>query len=378
MSIRQIHRATLQTLLSTGSPGQSAEFALLDLRDEADFAKGQPLFATNLPLRRLLAEVERFVPRKSVPTILIDEGNGDSEQAATILNELGYEDIAILKGGIPNWLSDAPNGLPTFDIAGNIFTVAIADQKGTPALTIGELKALQDAGADVLVLDTRTPPEFARSHLPGSRNLPGGELLLRFLDFVPSPETQVVVTCAWLARAIVGAQTLISAKVPNRVSYLVEGTAAWVRAGFELESGTGDAFADYSAKAAEFAVRHARNLAADAGVKRISRDGVGRLLEDHTRTTYLFDVRLPDAFAAGHLEGSISSPGGQLLAVSHRTVAVRGAQIVLIDDSEGEVRAVTTAFWLRQRGWDALVYQGSLQDKIPGIGAAERQALPVA
>lgn len=373
MTIRQIHRATLQTLLSTGSPGQSAEFALLDLRDEADFAKGQPLFATNLPLRRLRAEVEQFVPRKSVPTILIDQGEGASEEAAKILEELGYEDIAILAGGIPNWLSDSPNGLPTFDIAGNIFTVAVADQKGTPALTIPELKELQDGGADLIVLDTRTPPEFARSHLPGSRNLPGGELLLRFLDFVPSPETHVVVTCAWLARAIVGAQTLISAKVPNRVSYLVEGTAAWVREGYELETGAGDALGEYTAKSAEFAVAHAPNLVAEAEVERISRDGVARLLEDKERTTYLFDVRLPEAFEAGHLEGSTSSPGGQLLAVSHRTVAVRGARIVLIDDSEGKVRAVTTAFWLRQRGWDALVYEGSLQDRIPGAADARRE-----
>jgi hypothetical protein len=57
MAIRSIHRATLQTWLSTGTPGQSAEFALLDLRDEASFAKGQPLFATNLPLHRLRDEV---------------------------------------------------------------------------------------------------------------------------------------------------------------------------------------------------------------------------------------------------------------------------------------------------------------------------------
>lgn len=373
MTIRQIHRATLQTLLSTGSPGQSAEFALLDLRDEADFAKGQPLFATNLPLRRLRAEVEQFVPRKAVPTILVDGGDDTAQEAAQILVELGYEDIAILAGGIPNWLSDSPNGLPTFDIAGNIFTVAVADQKGTPALTIPELKALQDGGEDLIVLDTRTPPEFARSHLPGSRNLPGGELLLRFLDVVPSPETHVVVTCAWLARAIVGAQTLISAKVPNRVSYLVEGTAAWVREGYELESGAEPAFGEYSARSAEFAATHAPNLAAEAGVEQISRDGVARLLEDADRTTYLFDVRLPDAFEAGHLEGSTSSPGGQLLAVSHRTVAVRGARIVLIDDSEGKVRAVTTAFWLRQRGWDALVYEGALTDRIPGAAAARRE-----
>ena len=38
-----------------------------------------------------------------------------------------------------------------------------------------------------------------------AHNLPAGELLLRFAEFVSSPGTLVVVTCAWLARAIIGA-----------------------------------------------------------------------------------------------------------------------------------------------------------------------------
>src|SRR5690606_12146009 len=164
-----------------------------------------------------------------------------------------------------------------------------------------------------------------------------------------------------------------SARVPNRVAYLVEGTSAWSRAGLQLESGNQEQFAAYSREAAEFAARHAPNLAAEAGVQWISQDGVERLIADKARTTYLLDVRLPEQFAAGHLEGSISSPGGQLLAVSHRTVAVRGATIVLIDDSEGKIRAVTTTFWLRQRGWDALVYEGALQDRISGISTEERE-----
>lgn len=369
MSIRTIHRATLQTWLTTGTPGRSAEFALLDLRSEADFAKGQPLFATNVPLPRLRAEAERFVPRHTVPVVLLDDGNGDAAEGAQVLDALGYSDVVILDGGIPGWLSDSPNGLPTFDIAGNIFTVAIADQKKTPPLTVAELKALQDAGEDVIVLDTRTPPEFAISHLPGSRNLPGGELLQRFLDFVPSPDTHVVVTCAWLARAIIGAQTLISAQVPNRVSYLVQGTRAWSDAGWTLAEGEAETFGEASAAASEFGVGRALVLAEEAGVEWIGPNAIAAWLEEADRTTYILDVRLPEEFERGHLPGSISAPGGQLLAVSHRTIAVRGARVVLVDDSVGDVRAITTAYWLKQRGWDVRIFDGSLQDRIPGAEA---------
>lgn len=373
MTISHIHRATLQTWLSTGTPGQSEEFALLDLRDEESFAKGQPLFATNLPLRRFRDEVERFVPRKDVRTVLIDEGDGSSETAANILDDLGYTDIAILIGGIPAWLADSPNGLPTFDIAGNIFTVAVADQRKTPAISAEELQILRQTNSDLVILDTRTPEEYARFHIPGSRNLPGGELLLRFQDFVPSPDTLVVVTCAWLARAITGAQTLISAKVPNKVVYLIEGTRAWEGIGNSLESGAGEPFEGYSEEAAAFAREHAPFLIKEAGISLISQAEAQAWLAEEQRTTYVLDVRLPAEYEKGHLQGSISSPGGQLLAVSHRTVAVRGARIILVDDSQDKIRAVTSAFWLRQRGWDARVYSGELTDSIIKADAQQKE-----
>ncbi len=108
--------------------------------------------------------------------------------------------------------------------------------------------------------------------------MPGGELLLRFPDYVPSPDTFVVVICAWLARAIIGAQTLISAQVPNPVAYLVEGTAAWSGQGWELESGPDVEPDRHSKSAADFGARHALNLAQEAGVEWIDRDGVAQWL----------------------------------------------------------------------------------------------------
>jgi rhodanese-related sulfurtransferase len=71
------------------------------------------------------------------------------------------------------------------------------------------------------------------------------------------------------------------------------------------------------------------------------------------RTTYLLDVRTPDEFAAGHLEGSVSAPGGQLVQAIDRWVATRGARLVLVDDVGA--RAVMTAQWLMQMGWDVVV-----------------------
>lgn len=367
MTIREIHRATLQKWLSEGGPGRSDEIALLDLRDEPDFAKGHPLFATNLPLRRLEAEVASFVPRKNVRLVLVDDGSGRSGQGADILSRLGYSDINVLKGGIPAWLDGGVNGLPTFDIPGVIFTVAVADQRGTPAITVQDLARLRAEKQDVIVLDTRTIEEFTQYHVPGARSLPGAELVQRFLDYVPSPDTFVVVSCAGLPRAIIGAQTLIDIGVPNRVAYLYDGTSAWKAAGWELEAGLSDEFGPVSEEASSFAESHVTALTERGDVQWIDRDSVSDWLADPDRTTYLLDVRLAHEFDKSHLPGSVSAPGGQLLAVSHRTVATRGARLVLIDDTG--VRAVTTAYWLKQRGWEVYVLENALDAVIPSTAA---------
>jgi hypothetical protein len=53
------------------------------------------------------------------------------------------------------------------------------------------------------------------------------------------------------------------------------------------------------------------------------------------RTCYLLDVRSPEEFAAGHLAGSRSAPGGQLVQATDAYMATRNAQIVLIDNGRG-------------------------------------------
>ncbi|PPR22978.1 MAG: Thiosulfate sulfurtransferase GlpE, partial [Alphaproteobacteria bacterium MarineAlpha10_Bin3] len=83
--------------------------------------------------------------------------------------------------------------------------------------------------------------------------------------------------------------------------------------------------------------------------------------EAASRTLYLFDVRSPDEFMAGHVAGSRSAPGGQLVQVTDRFAITANARIVLIDDTG--VRATMTASWLIQMGWsDVYVLDGGLEN----------------
>ena len=66
------------------------EIALLDVRHEAAFATGHPLFAANMAADRIALEAEARLPRKDVPIVLYDDGEGLMPQAADGLTAMGY------------------------------------------------------------------------------------------------------------------------------------------------------------------------------------------------------------------------------------------------------------------------------------------------
>ena len=68
-------------------------------------------------------------------------------------------------------------------------------------------------------------------------------------------------------------------------------------------------------------------LAARTGALRIDEVQLARWVADARRTLYLWDVRTPDEYEAGHLPGFGSAPGGQLVQETDVCAAVRGARI---------------------------------------------------
>src|ERR1700752_2162060 len=79
------------------------EIALLDVRHEAAFATGHPLFAANMAADRIALEAEARLPRKDVPIVLYDDGEGLVVSAADRLAALGYSNIRRLEGGLDGW-----------------------------------------------------------------------------------------------------------------------------------------------------------------------------------------------------------------------------------------------------------------------------------
>ncbi len=362
-----INVATLRGWLSDGG-----EIAFIDVREEGPHADGHPLLAINLPYSRLELDILRLVPRQSTRVVLIDGNDGVATRAAKRLAHLGYGDVSVLTGGVAAWSLAGYPLFPSNNVPSKGFAEIVEIDSHTPHISATDLVELQASGEKLKILDSRTVEEFNRFHVPGAQTCPGAELVYRFADLVPDPETLVVVSCAGRTRSIIGAQSLINAGVPNKVVSLQGGTQGWRLAGLELERNTRQSVAPVSPAGAAASAKHATAVAERFKVQRIDRATLANWQSEATRPTYLLDVRTPDEFASGHLPGSVSAQGGQLVQAIDRWAATRGARVVLVDDNG--TRAVMTAHWLKQMGWDVAVLDhaldGAALDLGPGLPPA--------
>jgi rhodanese-related sulfurtransferase len=368
-----INVATARNWLADGG-----EIAFLDLREEGPHCDGHPLLAVNAPYSRLELDVLRLVPRKTTRVLLVDGNDGVAQRAAQRLFHLGYNDVSVVIGGVGAWSMAGFPLFPSNNVPSKAFAEIVEIDSHTPHITADELDGLRRAGAKHVVLDSRTIEEFNRFHVPGAQTCPGAELVYRFRDFVADDDTLVVVSCAGRTRSIIGAQSLINAGVPNKVVSLQGGTQGWRLAGLELERNTQQSLAPVSGAAVAAAEPLVAAVGERFGVGKIDRVTLMGWQRDARRTTYLLDVRTPEEFAAGHLPGSVSAPGGQLVQAIDRWVGTRGARLVLVDDHG--VRATMTAHWLKQMGWDVVVLDRALAggNLEQGPGKAPMPTLPAA
>ena len=92
-----------------------------------------------------------------------------------------------------------------------------------PETTVQELEALQNAGADFMILDVRNPDEFAICNL-GGHLIPLAELPNRLNEL--NPEQQIIVHCHAGGRSRRATEYLILQGF-RKVSNLRGGITAW-------------------------------------------------------------------------------------------------------------------------------------------------------
>jgi len=340
--------------------GEGAELAFLDVREEGLFNTGHPLTIVSMPFSHLETRLAALVPRRATRIVLMDQSeDGLAERAARRLAGWGYSDVSILKDGLEGWRKAGLEVFAGIYVPSKAFGEFVEHRYDTPAIDAQELRRWIDQGKDMIILDSRPYAEFHNYSLPGGIDCPGAELVHRVFDLVQRPDTTIVVNCAGRTRGIIGAQSLINAGIRNPVVCVRNGTAGWHLSGETMARGSRTVAPPPSPKGLAAALEAAMRVSERFGVREIDAAGLRALRADSARSLYFFDVRSPEEYEAGHIPGSRSAPGGQLIQSTDHYVGTRGARIVLCDDNG--VRARMTASWLIQLGWtEVFVLTGGL------------------
>lgn len=348
------------------------DVTLIDVREEDTFAEGHLLRACSLPLSRLELLAPNLLPRVSMEIVVYANTDALAHRAAKRLHAAGYQNVTTLEGGLSAWQSA---GFPIYKgvhVPSKGFAEIIEHNAGTPFLQASDIARLRSARKDFVILDSRSHEEYRDNTIPSAINVPGAELVYRIRDIAPSEDTIIVVNCGGRTRSIIGAQSLINAGVANKIYSLKDGTMGWHLAGLELERGQHSTFREPSPAALDFARKAASAVASRFNLKAITYAELITFRANADRQTlYMFDVRSPDEYQSGHLDGFVNVPGGQLIQETDRWVASWQAHIVLADETC--TRSIMTASWLSQLGYANVFYLKDAVDP-PSLTQAQSTA----
>jgi hydroxyacylglutathione hydrolase len=169
---------------------------VIDLRAADAFATGHPDGAINLGYGIKVGYWGGWVLPYDVPLLLLGAERAQAHDAAVQLLRVGLDRVeGLVDGGFEAWQAA---GLPTASVA---------------HLQPDDLKS--SVGA-LRILDVRTPREWRAGHLPGSINIPVGELAARIGEL---PEDAPIATiCEGGYRSSLAASLLAREGVPNVVN----------------------------------------------------------------------------------------------------------------------------------------------------------------
>jgi rhodanese-related sulfurtransferase len=168
--IRCIDARQLKTQLHDGR-----EIAVLDEREEGVFARRHLLPASCVPLSRLELLIDDLVPRRTARVVWCDDSDGSARGAA--MAALGYQDVAVLDGGIAAWEDAGYRLYSGVHVPSKAFAEVVEHEAGTPWISAPDLKALIDSGADIAIFDSRSYEEYHNNSIPTATSVLGAELV---------------------------------------------------------------------------------------------------------------------------------------------------------------------------------------------------------
>ena len=346
-----ISPATLLDLLASDTPS-----ACIDVREPGEYNSSHIPGVSLLPRRQLEFDMPQAVPFAGTRVVVCDDDGRRAALAAATLEGMGYGNVAVLQGGINRWVSDNQPTEWGTNVPSKDFGEKVEVVHHVPEIEATDLQARMARGDKLHILDTRTPEEYQRFCIPGGRSVPGGELALRITDIIEAlePDTTVIVNCAGRTRSIIGTRLLQRMGLSD-VYGLKNGTAGWLLAGYQLETGADRLeLPEPSTAGLAAAEAYAARLAEEDGVRFLDIPALRAMMARRQQEPlYFIDVRTAAEYASGRIPGFRWFPGGQAVQRADDVAVVKPCPLVFACD--GTARATCTASWYRQMGF-AQVY----------------------
>ncbi|MDT9106050.1 rhodanese-related sulfurtransferase, partial [Escherichia coli] len=80
-------------------------------------------------------------------------GEGLAERAVERLQSWGYQDVALLEGGLSGWQRSGGELFQDVNSPSKAFGELVESERHTPSLSAGEVKALLEGQQEVVVVD---------------------------------------------------------------------------------------------------------------------------------------------------------------------------------------------------------------------------------
>ncbi len=220
---------------------------LLDVRLPEEYGTSHIPGSVSLPLGQMALAHENFLAVRRAPVFVVSDDDLRPVWAASLLQRLGFHDVAILDGGLQEWRAaglEVETGTPEATVFGLEEARAQTNFIDAPALDA-------HVGSPFLALDVRSIGEYGFAHVPGTRWLPRGRLDLDIARVAPNKSSPLALVCDDAVRSTLAAGTLRQLGYGD-VRVLRGGTREWERGGRALEDGlegtgvsTEDAQADF-------------------------------------------------------------------------------------------------------------------------------------
>ncbi len=228
---------------------ENPDLTLIDVRQPEDYAAGHIEGAINIPIREVGKNLNRL-PDLDAPIVTICGSSFRSPQVMTALQILGYTNVRNMAGGMRAWTDEglAVSTEPVEPVAGEapaglnpeVLAAIDAALSGLPD-SWGGVKA-EDLNVEMtekpldLLIDVRTPEEWAKGYIAGAVHMPL-QGLMSYVDELPeAKDANIVVYCGVGHRGNIAATMLRTLGYTN-IRHLSSGLQGWKQLGYPVTPG---------------------------------------------------------------------------------------------------------------------------------------------